>query len=297
MITPVESGTTRSQDLKAKALDALASLPPFSPILTRLLASLTGEDVPFAKLADLIEKDAVLTGNLLNIVNSALYARRATINSVRHAISILGINKLRNAVLVMSISRMWSKAPMPGSWSMTRFNKHSAATGMLSDMMAQHLPVHYAEGAFVAGLLHDLGQMLVALRLREQHDEILRLRLVGDRTGVECEREVLGFGHPELSAEALATWNLPLPILAAVRYHHTPETDDSRIDARQIALSRIVQAANNYVNSISVSIYATGVSDSADATLIESLFPDEDRRTRLLEEFKTEYDVMLQFFR
>ena len=115
--------------LRARAIRCLGELPPFSPILNRLLASLAKEDVSFNKLGDLIEKDPVMAGNLLHLVNSALYARRGSINSVRHALSLLGINKLRNAVLGMSITRMWNQVRTPPSWSMARFNMHSSACG------------------------------------------------------------------------------------------------------------------------------------------------------------------------
>src|ERR1700688_441518 len=156
--------------LRQRALGALNALPPFSPILSRVLASLAGADVSFAVLSDLIEKDTVLSGNILQLVNSSLYARRGTINSVSHALSILGMNKLRNAVLGMSVARMWSQMKMPASWSMARFNMHSAATATLSDLLAQQLPVTYPEGAFVAGLLHDVGRLLLAVGLPEKYD-------------------------------------------------------------------------------------------------------------------------------
>jgi len=297
VIVPLESGVSPAPNLKSRALDALASLPPFSPILTRLLASLTGEEVSFSKLGDLIEKDTVLAGNLLSIVNSALYARRSTIVSVRHAVALLGINKLRNAVLAMSISRMWNKRPVPASWSMTRFNTHSVACGILSDLLAQRLPVSCGEGAFIGGLLHDIGQMLVGLSLPRQHEEVLRLRMEGERNGIECEQEVLGFTHPELSSEALGYWKLPAPVLTAVLYHHAPGSDKSRSRPGEITLSQVIEAANNYVNSVQISIFATGISDSSDPSLLESMVPDETQRATILEEFKTEYDVMLQFFR
>ena len=94
----------------------------FLQILNRLLASLASEGVSFSKLGDLIEKDTVLSGNVLQLVNSSLYGRRGTVNSVRHALSLLGINKLRNAVLGVSITRMWNRVGAPQSWSMARFN-------------------------------------------------------------------------------------------------------------------------------------------------------------------------------
>jgi hypothetical protein len=152
-----------SNVLKQRALQTLGSLPPFSPILNRLMATLAGDNVSFSKLGDLMEKDTVIAGNLLSMVNSALYARRGTVNSVRHALTLLGIEKVRNAVLGMSLSRMWSKVDAPLSWSMARFDMHSAAVAILSDMLAQKLPVAYPEGAFVAGLLHDLGRLLIAI--------------------------------------------------------------------------------------------------------------------------------------
>ena len=274
-----------------KALRSLGALPPFSPILNRVLASLAREDVSFSKLGDLIEKDTVIAGNLLNLVNSALYARRGTINSVRHALSLLGMNKLRNAVLGMSISRMWNLVPTPPSWSMARFNMHSAATAILSDMLAQRVPVNYPEGAFVAGLFHDVGRLLIAVALPDEYESILELHYSGAPL-LDCEQQVLGFTHPELSARALASWNLPQPIQAAVRHHHVPASAEGH---GELPLSAILNAADRYVNSSGISIVAD-VSAEPRVSL-ESLGLDQERGARLLEEFQAEYQSMSPFFR
>jgi HD-like signal output (HDOD) protein len=114
-VTASAPQTDKKVDLRDKALRSLSALPPFSPILSRLLATLAAEDVSFAVLGDLIEKDTVAAGNILHLVNSALYARRGTISSVRHAVSLLGVNKLRNAVLGMSIARVWNRVKMPAN--------------------------------------------------------------------------------------------------------------------------------------------------------------------------------------
>ena len=284
----VELTDLSTEALKAKALRALNNLPPFSPILNRLMAMLAGEDVSFAKLGDLIEKDTVVAGNLLHLVNSALYGRRGTVNSVRHAVSILGVDKLRNAVLGMSLTRMWSKVKVPGSWSSPRFDLHSASVAILSDLLAQKLPVDYPEGAFVAGLLHDLGQLLIATSLPEHFERIDP----ADR--IASEREILGFTHPELSSEALAAWNLPAAIQIAVLYHHDPESDGSA-SAGTLPLSQIVWAANHYANASGVSI--AKCSDASDPAVIQTLGLRAEQVQQLTAEFQSECDVMMHYFR
>jgi putative nucleotidyltransferase with HDIG domain len=281
-VAPLTEISTPPTVLKAKALRSLGNLPPFSPILNKLMAMLAGDNVNFAKLGDLIEKDTVVAGNLLHLVNSALYARRGTVNSVRHALSLLGIEKVRNAVLGMSLTRMWNKVSVPHSFSMAGFDMHSAAVAILSDLLAQRLPVDYPEGAFVAGLLHDLGRLLIAMSLPERY-EILTL---------DSELDVLGFTHAELSAEALAIWNLPQAIQTAVRYHHAPEA----FNTSRIPLSAIVAAANNYVNASGVSISPDGDPASSNPRMIGSLGLDGDKLEAVLAEFRTEYDVMTRFF-
>lgn len=275
-----------ADDLKRKALHSLGELPPFSAVLTRLLASLAGENVSFSKLGDLIEKDTVVAANLLHLVNSAMYARRGTINSVRHALSLLGLEKVRNAVLGMSITRMWSKARMPASWSMARFNLHSASAAIMSDLLAQRLEVAYPEGAFAAGLLHDVGRLILALALPDHYARIELLHATG-RPRLDCEMEVVGFTHPMLSADALACWNLPAEIRVAVLDHHNPSGD--------LELSRLLDAANHYVNSTGAAITA-GDTEWSDPSLIDTLGLD-DGIGAVVSEFAAEYAAMSAFFR
>jgi HD-like signal output (HDOD) protein len=286
--------TAERQSLRTRALESLGQLPPFSPILNRLLASLAREDVSFVRIADLIEKDTVLAGNVLRLVNSALYGRRATVNSVRHAVSLLGINKLRNATLGMSVTRMWNQVRTPSGWSMGKFNLHSVGTAMLADVLSQAGDVDYAEGAFAAGLFHDLGRLLIAIGLPEEHDQITRLSS-GGFSRYECEREVLGFTHAELSGDAMSVWNLPEEIRTAVTYHHDPELAPET--EAPISLSSLVAAADEFINAFGYTIETTSrISSTEHATKrLESLglnqpLPD------LLETFSTDFEAMRAMF-
>jgi HD-like signal output (HDOD) protein len=100
------SASANSLPVRERALHALRTLPPLPPVLHRVIASLAHEDVSFAKVAELIEKDTVLAGTILQLVNSPLYDMRGAVSSVRHAVSLLGVSKLRNAVLGVSVAQM-----------------------------------------------------------------------------------------------------------------------------------------------------------------------------------------------
>lgn len=278
-----------------RALRVLGELPPFSPILNRLIASLAQEDVSFAKIAELIEKDTVLAGNILRLVNSALYGFPGTINSIRHAVSLLGINKLRNATLGMSVARMWKQVKTPSGWSMGSFNLHSAGVGILADLLAVKMGAEYAEGAFAGGLFHDLGWLLIVLGLPEEFKQISLLCKQNEKWGAEYETQLLGMTHAELSADALASWNLPEPIQIAVRYHCSPQLDPSA-NGPGIPLSRVLNAADRYVQRMgnSLSVFESDEAEG-DERVLDTLGLGE-RLPAILTEFENEFSAIKPYF-
>jgi HD-like signal output (HDOD) protein len=281
---------------KEQLLAGLGRLPPFSSTLNRVLASLGREEVSFSYLAELIEKDAVLAGNILKLVNSALYNRRAEVSSIRYAVSLLGVNKLRNTVMSMSLARMWTGMKSPPAWSTREFNLHSVAVGVLSDLMAQRVSVEFQEGAFAAGLLHDLGRLLIAMTLPEEYGKIMGSYDAGGGTMYECERTVIGMDHAEVSVMALIAWNLPRPIRAAVRYHHTPEDDPTPLSQSNAArLSSLLAAADEYVDHLGISV--TPKNPTIDApTPTRFLALMGDGAEQVSGAFTQEFDAVRTFF-
>ena len=277
--------------VRERALRSLNDLPPFSPVLNRLLAMLGKEDVSVNDMASVIERDTVLAGNVLRLVNSGLYGRRATITSVACAISLLGLTRLRNVALGMSVSRIWQKLRFARGFSLVRFNHHSLAVALLADGIATRVPVEFSEGAFVAGLFHDLGRLLMATSLSEEYEAIERIIAGAEDRSAQArdhiEREILGITHAELSASALTKWNLPPPVIAAVTSHHHP----GRARDGKVPLALAVQVADEMADQLSagVSEYEDrgGDPDLALLTSVGVQNPDT-----FIGQFRTEYDSM-----
>jgi putative nucleotidyltransferase with HDIG domain len=235
--------------LKDQALRSLSQLPPSSVILGKLTVALAREDVSFQQAAAEIEKDTVLAGTVLRMVNSAVYGRRGTVSSVRHAVALIGIDQLRKTALSLSLSHLWSRAPAPRRWPVRRFNLHGVATAILADTIAQNAPVADSEGAFVAGLLHDVGKLVIAVGLPMHFEKILDLAEETGRDATECEYEVLGFRHAELSAAALERWNLPLEVQYAVAHHH-----ETFRPGTPLPLASVLVTADRTVNEIGLTV-------------------------------------------
>jgi HD-like signal output (HDOD) protein len=282
-----------AEPLRQRALATLTRLPPFSPILSRLMDSLAGEEVSFLVLGELIEKDTVIAANILRMVNSAIYARRGAVSSVRHALAVLGVERVRNTVLALSISRMLHSVKTPPGWSMERFNRHGAAAAILSDLLASRLRAEYPEGAFVAGLLHDMGRLLIAMALPDRHQMVAAHHRETGRSWFECEREILGFDHAGLSAAALEQWNLPQPIRDAVGDHHAARPAPP---GEPVPLALVLQTADAYVNSLGHSILPAAPGPDRELGVFAPLPLEPDALSSLTARFHAEWSAVAHYY-
>ena len=143
-------------------------------------------------------------------------------------------------------------------------------------------------------MLHDLGRMLIALGLPDEFARLIKLHEQSERSWTECERELLGFTHAELSSEALTKWNFPELVQIAVRDHHQPPPFPA---GGPVPLSAIVDAANQYVNSTGETIVASKLVAAEDAGAIAALGIPEENLGKLLADFQTEHSAMAAFFK
>lgn len=167
---------------RSRGLKSLDRLPPLSPAVGRLLSKLVSGNVDFKEISEFVEKDALLCAHVLKLVNSAMFSRGSTIRSIRHAIMLLGIGPLRRATIGFTVSAIFSKVKAAPSWSRRRFNLHSGATALMADTIADLLPVDLKDTAFLGGMMHDLGRVLVAVGLPDEYEKINALAASSGRT-------------------------------------------------------------------------------------------------------------------
>jgi putative nucleotidyltransferase with HDIG domain len=168
-----------------------------------------------------ISQDTGLTARLLKIVNSAFYGFPSRIETVSRAVTVIGLRELRGLVLAASAVEAFSKIPND-ILNMVKFWRHSVYCGVIAQLLADKCHVLHSERLFVAGLLHDIGKLILCHRLPNEMREVANRIKHEDRPDFEIEREIFGFDHTEVGGELLKVWQMPKTLAEAVRYHHYP---------------------------------------------------------------------------
>ncbi len=238
---------------RAQALQCLGRLPSLSPTAGQLLGRLAKGSCDASELSSLVEKDPLLSAQVLEVANSAAFARLRHIQSLRHAIAMIGVGTMRKFALARSVSNLFSRRRFAPSFSLTRFNLHSVATGTFLEALADEVPVEGGENGFLAGLFHDIGKLLIAVSMPEQYESILGVSAVNGRPLIECEQDVIGITHSELSALAVEHWDLATPIRQAAAHHHNPEAADPPSPGK-LSLSLAVSKADELVNVLGMGV-------------------------------------------
>jgi len=140
--------------------------------------------------------------------------------------TLLGLGRLRRIALSHSVTNLFSRTRMPPIWSARASTSTRRRLPLLAELIADQAPGPNCEGAFLAGLLHDLGKLLIAVSAPQQYEMTLTLASASGRPLFECEREILGTDHAELSGLSLTKWSLPEPVCRAAFHHHATDLYD-----------------------------------------------------------------------
>lgn len=172
-------------------------------------------------VANVIREDTALTARLLKVVNSAFFSFPRRIDTVSQAVAVVGTSQVRDLALATSVLTLF-KDVSPDLVDMNGFWKHSLACGVGARVLAGLRQESNVERFFVAGILHDVGKLVVYLRAPEEAQEALRVAREKGSLLHRAEREVMGFDHAQVGEALLAQWNMPTSLREAVHFHHDP---------------------------------------------------------------------------
>jgi putative nucleotidyltransferase with HDIG domain len=267
-------------------IEGLSDLPSLSPALGQLIATLGREDASVADVAAIIRQDPVIAARVLRAANSAAYAGRSPIASIREALLRLGLVRVRRLALVASL---YDAVPVRGTRAARElFWQHSLAVAHGSEIIVRQaagVPDDAdPEAAFLAGLLHDLGLLVLEAHYPREAAAVKRH---ADAEGVpifEAEVAVLQADHGELGALMAGHWSMPELITEAIRAHHRLELAS---DGARWAAS-VVHLADYIACSEDIADLDEGVPDRFDPGVFEILGLRPDDLPPIVEEVRTE---------
>ncbi len=234
----------KPQDL-VKGVVKLISLPE---IYIRVTQVLEDPNHNARQLGDVIGHDPALTARILRIVNSAYYSLATKIELVSRAVSIIGEEDLRNLVLATSAVDTFKRIPNQ-LVDIDLFWRHSVHTGIIARLLSKHCNVLHGERLFVAGMLHDIGKLVLYFKEPELSQQVLLEAAETDGQLYNAEKSIIGFTHGDVGAALIEAWKLSDMLQETAAYHHTP------LKARKHPLeTSIVHIANSIVDAINPDI-------------------------------------------
>lgn len=210
-------------------VNSTIELPTMPQVLTRLNEVMARPDASAADVAKVVSADPAVSTNILRIVNSAYYGLQVRVSSVNLAVSVMGFNMTKKVALKAAVFSVFGKRrDKIQHFDPAAFWKHAVFTGVaaraLGKASAKFADTH-PEDLYIAGLLHDIGKIILMEKAAPRYLAMLRKSVEQGRPETSMEMEDLGFTHADVGSVLAIKWSLPEDLAIAIRYHHAPSRD------------------------------------------------------------------------
>jgi putative nucleotidyltransferase with HDIG domain len=201
-------------------IEQIDTLPTIPAVLQRLLKLIENPKVSLTEVGNFIQSDPVLTSRVLKMVNSPIYGFPGRISAVPQALILLGLNVVRGLLLGVSVFEVMQKS-MVGLWD------HSLGCAIASRIIAKKKNLPEPEEISIAGLLHDIGKVVMILRYKEDYDKVMKEAETKDLFILEAEKGIFEITHADGGSWIAKKWNFPLSLVEIIEYHHKPHLSKS----------------------------------------------------------------------
>lgn len=244
--TGVAGNVSRKEAAKAEApaparlVDMIEDLPPMPTLVSRALELLADPDASMRDIEKVIEKDQSLVSKLIRVSNSALYGGMQRVESLQQALTRLGAKTSRSLVVAASMQNYFLNINSSVQALGQDLWLHAAECGLAARKIAALIGYGDPEKAFMSGVVHDIGKLVILLTHSDAYRQIMNLRRREPMATVQAESKVLGIDHVTIGVELMEKWKMPASALLCVKYHHHAEkAADDRL------LATIVACANH----------------------------------------------------
>ena len=234
--------TDNNGDFRKKILRQLKDLPPMPQVVLKARGLLADPEAEMRDLSTLLESDQAIATKVLKLANSAYYGLSGKVASIRHASSMLGFKALGQLISMVGTSAVLGKTLLgydldsAGAW------RHSLMAASASRILALRKNPELENDAFAAGLIHDVGKLVLDRHVNDRKEDFERLTAGGRNSMLAAEQHILGLDHAEIGFEICQHWNIPDSISNAIKFHHQPSKSDDD------ELSYIIFMANSIAN-------------------------------------------------
>jgi HD-like signal output (HDOD) protein len=202
--------------------ERIINLPTLPTVVSRMIDLVDSPRTSALSLARLISMDQALTARILKLANSAYYGFSQEITTVDRAIVVIGFNTVREMGLSLSILDVFKANPNGNIFDIAKFWEHSIGCGVASRMIARRFGLPLISEAFVTGLLHDIGKIVLCQYAPREFEEIMTLVSMKNVDLDTAEMSIIGVGHAQIGGWLATKWRLPTLINECIAFHHDP---------------------------------------------------------------------------
>jgi len=210
-----------------KKLDRIENLPTLPAIAMEVNRMLEDYNTSIKQLSSAVERDQSLVFKMLKLVNSAFFGLRSKVGNIPHAITLLGFNTVRNAVVSVSIIDAFSDKEGLEGFEITDFWIHSVGVAVTSKYLAEMTRLHTPDDCFIGGLLHDIGKIVLAQYFQDLFKTVWRSVQEDNLSFYDAEKRDIPIDHARIGGHLAKKWQLPVGLVDAIRYHHTVNNNAS----------------------------------------------------------------------
>ncbi len=218
--SPSEAVPEEAEKRIKKMVDRIRDLPPLPTLVSQILQILSEPETPLEEIEAIISKDQALVAKLIQVGNSALYGGMQKVSTLRQVLTRLGLKTIRNLVVATS-TRSFFMHNRKGMRLWGQFLwQHAVESALAARRIAESIKYPEPEEAFIGGLVHDIGKLVILMLFSESYHEILKLKKVRRMTSIPAETQVLGCNHEQIGRLLLDRWNMPDSTKACAEFHH-----------------------------------------------------------------------------